>query len=480
MLRGLNGGGAMKRTILVCLGGALALATASVHAQTSLPPIPSPQIPVPSTESQQGLPEAPRGGVSKPNDIKEGNAKVEKVEATSLPKSLMEDPLDIKPTFQIRGRVETEAAIAVQSEQSKAIIGDLQNGYGFRRVRLGAQGTIGDAASWVSEVELAGGNVRLRDVFVGLDAIPGVRQIRVGNFREPFSLEGMTSSNFITFLERYPVNVLSPARNWGVSGFWWPDSERVLFSVGAFRDGTANNGQSQGDGDNWAYTTRLTGLPVYEPDGEVFRLVHIGAAMSHRIPPDGLLSFTPRTVSNLLMVDDNPGSPFLPSVETPTNSYQLYNLQAASVHGPFSVQGEWTAATVQQTNMGLAFVHGVYVYGSYFLTGEHRGYNRTRGSFDQVDVLRPFIKSRDDPRGGFGAVELTVRFAYVDFSSPNLPLDVNGSPSQTKLYEVTFGTNWYLNRFTRIMLNYTLGIPQKSESNSTLAHTFGLRTALFW
>jgi phosphate-selective porin OprO/OprP len=120
----------------------------------------------------------------------------------------------------------------------------------------------------------------------------------------------------------------------------------------------------------------------------------------------------------------------------------------------------------------------VYLAGSYFLTGEHRGYNRTRGSFDAVDVRRPLLRDRGDPRGGIGAVELITRLAFLDFDSPNLPPDMTGRPSATRLYEVTFGTNWYLNRNTRMMLNYTLAIPDKMTT--TVAHIFGLRTAIYW
>jgi phosphate-selective porin OprO/OprP len=122
----------------------------------------------------------------------------------------------------------------------------------------------------------------------------------------------------------------------------------------------------------------------------------------------------------------------------------------------------------------------MYVFGSYFLTGEHRGYNRTRGSFDQVDVLRPVIRSRNDPRGGCGAVELAVRFSYFDMSSPNLPPDVNGASARTRLYEPTVGVNWYLNSYTRIMFNYTVDIPDKVGFGPTVAHLFGIRTAIYW
>ncbi|MFO0798507.1 MAG: porin [Gemmataceae bacterium] len=390
------------------------------------------------------------------------------------------DLLELKPTIQLRGRVEADAVLASQSAQSKAELGDLMNGYGFRRVRLGAQGTVGDSTSWVSEVELAGGNVRLRDVFVGLDALPGVSQVRVGYFREPYSLEGMTSSNFITFMERSPQNVIAPARNWGVCGYWWPDDERVLYSLGGFRVGTGSNGQSLGDGGNWAVTTRLTGLPVYEPDDDAFRLVHVGGAFSQRVPPNGVINFTPRPGSNLLTVDDNPGSPFLVPVDIPANGYQLYNLQAAGVWGPFSLQGEWSAAAVQQIGAGQIFVHGSYLAASFFPTGEHRGYNRTRGSFDQVAVRRPLIKSRTDPRGGWGALELVARVAYLDFASPNIPPDVNGLSAATRLYEFTTGANWYLNSYTRVMFNYTAGIPYPVGAPPTVAHLFGVRCALYF
>src|SRR5262245_18615347 len=49
----------------------------------------------------------------------------------------------LKPTFELRGRIQVDAVMAAQSAASQAQIGDLQNGYGFRRARLGAQGTVG-------------------------------------------------------------------------------------------------------------------------------------------------------------------------------------------------------------------------------------------------------------------------------------------------------------------------------------------------
>ncbi|MCE9533308.1 MAG: hypothetical protein K8T89_19600 [Planctomycetes bacterium] len=386
----------------------------------------------------------------------------------------------LRPTFRVRGLIEAEPVVAAQSAQSKAVIGDLQNGYGFRRVRLGAQGSIGDSARWVSEVELAGGNVQFLDVFIGLTALPVVRELRVGYFREPFSLEGMTGVPFLTFMERSPLNPLDPARNWGIAGYWWPDSERTVLAFGMFRDGTNSAGLSQGDQDAWAYTTRFTGLPIYEPGDDNFRLVHLGMALSQRNPNNGVVSFNPGSGLSLLAVVDNPAIPFLPAVAIPASTQQLYNLQAAYVRGPLSVQSEWFGTTIQQIDAGVVFLHGFYAQASYFLTGEHRGYDRTRGAFSQVKVHHPVIRTRDVPGGGCGAFEVAARYSFYNFSSSNLPPAMDGTSSRALLRQMELEMNWYLNDNTRIMFNYTLPFVDKVDRVATSANVFGIRAALYW
>lgn len=386
------------------------------------------------------------------------------------------------PKFELRGRIEVDAVFAAQSLASQQQIGTLQDGYGFRRARLGAQGTVGDTGRWIAELEFSGSNVRLRDFFVGLTALPVVDEVRVGYFREPFSLDGATSSRFITFMERSPLNPLDPSRNWGICGYWFPDSERWTAAMGTFRDGTSSTGVSTGNQNAWALTGRTTALPVYD-DGADFRLVHVGAAMSFRQPANGVVGYKPAPQNPLLVVTDNPPSPLLPPISVPANSQQIYNLQGAVVYGPLSVQSEWFGTAIQQTGAGVVSLHGVYLYGSYFLTGEHRGYNRVLGEFDRVAVRRPLVKSPDRAATGFGAVELAARFSYAAYTSPNLPPQPPGTFGGTNgavLYEATWGVNWYLNDYIRIMANYALGIPEAAGSPVLPVHTFGLRTAVFW
>ncbi len=402
----------------------------------------------------------------------------------SLPPLTETNPLEerLKPTIELRGRIDADLVQPIQSTLSQEEVGTLIGGYGFRRARLGAQGTVGDAAMWVAEFDFATGAVRLRDVFVGLTAIPYTRQINIGNFREPFSLEGATSARFTTFMERSPLNQLDPTRHWGFGAYWWPDDERYTYALGGFLAGS-NNGTEQANGGAWAVTTRLTGLPIYEEEG-IFRLVHLGGAFSYVTPPNGVVEYNFGSQSNLLVVSDNPVSPLLPQINVLAYNQQLYNLQAAAVYGPLSVQGEWFGTAIQQREAGLIFLHGFYADVSYFLTGEHRGYDRTGGKFDQVQVLRPFVRPNGSRGTGCGAWQIAARYTLANFNSPNLfataPPEPNGPQAGTILHQATLGVNWYLNDYTRLMLNYIISVPVTNNLSTQPISGISFRTAIYW
>jgi hypothetical protein len=79
---------------------------------------------------------------------------------------------------------------------------------------------------------------------------------------------------------------------------------------------------------------------------------------------------------------------------------------------------------------------------------------------------------------------VAARFAVADFVSGNLPRPTSGplalAPSGAVLYQATFGVNWYLNDYTRVMFNYTLAAPDANGLPTLPLHVFGLRTAVFW
>jgi phosphate-selective porin OprO/OprP len=218
------------------------------------------------------------------------------------------------------------------------------------------------------EFDFAGGNIAFKDVYVALDKLPVVRELRVGNFPEPFSLEGATSSNYMAFVERSPAFPFDPARHWGVGMFSYTDNERMTFQAGIFRSGSNNTGNDISNDNDMQYTARVTALPWYNgcPDNPC--LLHVGAAFSQQYANNDTITYNQGPQSSLLTIsnNNNPGSPFLPTITITATQQQLYNVQSALVFGPLSFQAEWNAADILQLKGGPVFFNGGYAQVSCF------------------------------------------------------------------------------------------------------------------
>jgi len=382
-------------------------------------------------------------------------------------------------TYRIRGRIETDAIYVHQTPRDQAILGELENAFGFRRARIGAEGTAGDQVRWVAEFDFASGSIAFRDVYVAIDKLPILGEVRVGNFWEPFSLEGQTSSNYFTFMERSPIEALDPARHWGVGVFNCTEDDRATFAFGAFRSGSGLNGTDISNQNDTAYTARVTALPWYADSG--MRLMHVGAAFSQTFPPNDIVTFNQGPRNSLLQTSDDPLTTLVPDISIPATQYQLYNVQWAMVLGPLSFQAEWTGAYIEQIGGGPVFLHGSYVFFSYFLTGEHREYDTRYGTFRGINVQSPFVRmSRGQGCSwGPGAWELTARLSYLDFSDPNIP-PVNGLKVGDRLTTATLGVNWYLSTHARLMFNYVHAVPVDPNFGPSGVDTFSIRCAVYW
>jgi phosphate-selective porin OprO/OprP len=81
-------------------------------------------------------------------------------------------------------------------------------------------------------------------------------------------------------------------------------------------------------------------------------------------------------------------------------------------------------------------------------------------------------------------VEVAARLAVANFAPSDLPPPASGPttgpPTGTILYQATFGVNWYLNDYARLMADYTLVVPEVRGFPALPVHVFGLRTAVWW
>ncbi len=380
-------------------------------------------------------------------------------------------------TFQLRGRIDTDAIWATQSAANEADFGELEDVVGLRRARIGAEGALGPESRYVAEIDLASGGVVPRDIYAAFGSRPD-GESQWGHFREPFSLEGGTSARYFAFMERSPINVLDPARSWGAGWFREDVDAQTSAAIGLFHDGTGPAGLQGSDGAAVGLTARLTAAPVNEGDGE--RLLHFGLALSERVPEDGVIVINQQPRSPLLELSDSSTTPFVPEIRIPADFQQLVNLQVAAARGPVWTQSEWYGTFIDQSGGPVVFLHGFHVDYGCFLTGEHRAYDASNGTLGAVRVHRPWRShgcDRDRPQGR-GAWELTARFAYLNFS--DAPPDPSGVQNGVDLFQSTFGTNWYLSDRVRLMFNYSYLVAEDLEVGASAASIYATRLGVFW
>lgn len=385
---------------------------------------------------------------------------------------------DGKHKIKIGGRIQVDFA-SISSprrsfvDQLEAEQGNDLTGFGseFRRARLFISGTVYRIVQFKAQYDFAGGDADFKDVWLGLKDVPVVGHIRVGHMKEPFSLEELTSSKYLTFMERALPNVFAPSRNTGIrlhnTAF---KSKRLWWGVGVFQDAD-DFGDSFNNYQDWNITARIAGTPFYQDKGR--RLLHLGFGYSHQFRNANQFALRYRQRPECHITDVRPlittagGTPRID-----TDGIDLINPEIAFVWGPFSLQGEyiWSFVNARRqfnpfdpaSNQNLFLkgsnptFHGGYVFASFFLTGENRNYDLKSATFGRLKPRRNF-----DLHGGPGAWEVAFRYSYLNFNSKVSSDPIPPAPGVARVgvrggieNNFTVALNWYPTPNTRWMLNY--------------------------
>ena len=337
--------------------------------------------------------------------------------------------------FQVGGRVMVDSAWYM-ADKNPNPDNDWGNGTELRRARIFLKGTVWDNWDFKIQYDFAGSG-EIKDAYI---RYTGLKQyidhplnITVGNFKEPYSLEQLTSSKYITFMERGLPNVLEAGRNVGVAANSWGDvldDGNWTAALGWFTDGvTANNDDGQNEGN------AVAGRVTFAPWAGKTKVLHFGGAAEYRTYDSDTIRISRRpeahTADNRL-VDTG---------RFKADSTMKWGAELAGVYGPFSVQGEYMQANIDLTEYADdSTVSGWYGYASWFITGESRKYDKKLGVFGRVKPTGIVGK------GGWGAWELAARYSNIDLNDGPL----NGFRENN----ATIGLNWYATPTIRFMANY--------------------------
>jgi len=343
--------------------------------------------------------------------------------------------------------------LLVQGETPEAIVAETGVEWSaarateLRAARLGVEGKVYKDFEYKFETDFANDEATVKDAYVEWDAEDFPVYLRVGQFKTPNSLEEQTSSRFITFMERAAITDafdLNRRIGLGVGG----DVAGFGYDLGIF-------GQEVGDAQNnegYALAGRGYYDWFYGDDEDKSKLLHFGASARYR-------NFDNDVDDSEVRYRQRPFFHFTGtrSVDTGTiadaDSDTFVGGEFAWVSGPFSLQGEAANTWTQlDGNSDLDNLWGGYVGASYFLTGEHRNYSASSGTFKRVKVLRPVQD------GGHGAWEIGARLDYIDLN--------NKSAKGGEQYSTIAGVTWYLNDYIRMMLNGAVTKVEDAGPNS--------------
>lgn len=337
--------------------------------------------------------------------------------------------------FKIKmgGRIHYDIMLINQDDSLNAHY-TAENGSEFRRARLYTSGTLFNNIKFKFQVDFAPAKVVLKDVYLTFTRIPVIGNFQAGNFKQPFSMEMITSSNTITEMERPLTNQLDHDRDLGVMVFNDHLDSRLAWQAGYF---VPSNNNGKYSGNKYQITARVSTLPLYNTNNG-YKILNIDIAYSYHYDDQ-----------KERVIDAKPEAHLAPSylklnIDAVKDQHQA-NVGMALVLGPVAFQAAYTFAMMHPASISTLSENQYYFdayFGtiSWFITGEHKNFSKSKTAFD-------FIKPKKNlGKGGAGAFEVSVRYSSIDFDYKDIQSGM--------LNDITIGLNWYVNPAVRYMINY--------------------------
>lgn len=331
------------------------------------------------------------------------------------------DDKDKGLSFKVRGRLMYDVAHVENPFPTKAwyLSASPTQDLGFnsriRRARLGVEGGLGAGFTYKVEADFANSAVSWADAFIEYKGKTSPFSVRVGHFETFQSLEQITSSRHLAFMERAQMNeAFAHGRRLGAAVGY--DQGDFLIRAGIFNDtinGDLNN-------DEWMVGARA----VYAPKmGE--NQLHFGVNFQKREFSTTALNFRYRARPFVTTT----GTRFVDTAAFGARGDQVMGVEAAGVFGQFHVAGEAQWAKPDTIRAGVVLpvnqVPGTtnrllsdpsfmswYAEAGVWFTGESRGYKK--GEWDRTKPLKPLGS------GGMGALGMNIRYDHLDLADGTL------------------------------------------------------------
>ncbi len=330
--------------------------------------------------------------------------------------------------------------------------GTQNDGFYLRRVYLTLKGK---AYGWNYKIEpdFAGNNgtgaasIAFQDVYLSTQVGPG--ELIFGQIKPFRAMEELTSSNDILMMER-PYASAAAVFGGGVSrefqqGIFYKGEflGAGTYGIGGYSLRRDNSASNQGFGSS----ARGTFAPIMDDH----TVLHVGASYSYESQDAKGASDAggnPAAIGTAVRYLSRRGPTLnLGAAGGDGNTgnsrvAQTIGGELAGKFGPAYMQSEYMSQKLDQAaGVRAQYVTAWYVQGSYFITGETKGYKKSDGVFGGA------IK----PNNSFGAFEVKARYDRASNSATAITGQTYGKASADA---ITAGVNWYPNPNVRFMFEY--------------------------
>ena len=316
------------------------------------------------------------------------------------------------------------------------------NGVSIRRARFAIKAELYDR--WFAEFDLdfAYNEVEIKDMYLGYNFTDHL-SIQAGHFKEPMSMERVTSSRYIMANERpMVVDALAGGRRLGVAVTWWGKYWWVSGGVFGQQVDLIHKERNRGS-DGYGFTGRVA-IPIINNDDIT---LHIGGYASWRRPDAGgeedrialFRTFPESRTDRRRFVQAEVGN---------VNHYTTYGAELAFRWNKLLMYGEYLFTDLSRYKkngeihepLKNAEFMGWYATASYMIIGEQRRYSPEDAEFGGVKVNR---------RGG--NLEVSARVSHLNLNDFH---DLSSPITGGSAYSYSANLNWYPVSNVLIGLNY--------------------------
>jgi phosphate-selective porin OprO and OprP len=293
--------------------------------------------------------------------------------------------------------------------------------------------------------DFGNGTVSLLDAYADIHPFPWLR-LRVGKFKPPVGLERLQSDTDMTFIERSLDANLSAQRDIGLQ-LYGDIAGGIVRYEGDVLNGNPDNGINDIDSDHAkTFAGRLFLQPFNAPGLKAFGRLGLGIAAETGNEKG---SATNSWLGSFKSASQSTIFSYL-TTTTPTTVFSLgrhtrVNPQAYYYIGPFGLLAEWVyehQGIANSVGTGALNNSAGNVVASFVIGGD-----------STYEGVKPH-KALDLSTGGYGALEIGVRYNWLDIDHDAFPTAADPTKSVDRARAVGVALNWQLSRILKAGADY--------------------------